>query len=494
MNLASILDGHPDQAPAVIDASGTVTFGALRSRVATVAGALIGAGAATGDRVAIIVPNGRSFVEAYFGALQAGLIAVPLNAQSPAPELERELAAVDARVVIASSAILDGLGDGRGAALLSTDDDGDHRPLRLLAEAAPRVAVAEVADDAPGVLLFTSGTAGRPRPATLTHANLLANIGQVRRHPGGLCDEPRCSLGVLPLHHVFGLNTVLGVTLATGGSVVLHDGLDPSRVARDIQAHGIDVIAGSPSMWGALLASGAVDPTMMRDVRFATSGAAHLSDEVAHAARDEWGVSLRQGYGLTEASPVVSSAVGTSASTASIGIPLPGVEVRVVDGGADALVDDEGEVWVRGPNVFAGYWNDAAATAATVTPTGWLRTGDIGVVDGAGHLYLVDRAKDLVIVSGFNVHPVEVEDVLVEHPAVAAAGVIGVPDAKTGEAVVAYVALVPGSVATGTELAAFCRERLARYKCPHDVEIVTDIPRGLNGKVLRRELRGGPAA
>jgi long-chain acyl-CoA synthetase len=226
-------------------------------------------------------------------------------------------------------------------------------------------------------------------------------------------------------------------------------------------------------------------------VRLAVSGAAALSEEVADAFGERFGVVVHQGYGLTEASPIVTStAVGTGMPRpGSIGPPLPGVEVRIVDvDGADALLGDPGELLVRGPNVFPGYWHDDEATARALQG-GWLHTGDVAVVEESGDLHLVDRAKDLVIVSGFNVYPVEVEDVLREHPGVADAAVVGEPNPRTGETVVAHVVPAPGSEIDEGALAAHAAHALARYKCPSRYEVVAELPRTLAGKVLRRELR-----
>jgi long-chain acyl-CoA synthetase len=212
---------------------------------------------------------------------------------------------------------------------------------------------------------------------------------------------------------------------------------------------------------------------------------------------DRFGVDVREGYGLTEASPIVTSAaVGETARPGSIGPPLPGVEVRLVefgDGavadGHDALVGDPGEIWVRGPNVFAGYWQDPDATQRVLDGEGWLHTGDLAIVDDDGWLRLVDRAKDLIIVSGFNVYPAEVEDALVEHPDVAEAAVVGVADERSGEAVVAFVVPCEGATPTWTELTAHLRRRLARYKIPSRIEFVTELPHNFAGKVPRRGLR-----
>ncbi|MBA3304089.1 MAG: AMP-binding protein, partial [Acidimicrobiia bacterium] len=222
----------------------------------------------------------------------------------------------------------------------------------------------------------------------------------------------------------------------------------------------------------------------------ATSGAARLPLETIEAIRERFGVTLGEGYGLTEASPIVTTSTGHDPRPGSIGVPLPGMEIRLVDeSGDDALVGDAGEIWVRGPNVFQGYWNDRQATRSALTEDGWLRTGDLAVVDDDGYLFLVDRMKDLIIVSGFNVYPAEVEEVLLAHPAVAECAVIGVAHPGTGEAVKAYVVAADGPRPDAEELQSFVATRLARYKCPGEVAFVDSLPQNASGKVLRRELR-----
>jgi long-chain acyl-CoA synthetase len=224
-------------------------------------------------------------------------------------------------------------------------------------------------------------------------------------------------------------------------------------------------------------------------VRIAASGAAKLPLDVGDTFKRKFGLVITEGYGLTEASPVVTTSAGGHEKPGSIGAPLPGVRVRLVDAeGDDVLVGDPGEIWVAGPNVFQGYWNDAEATAAALTPDGWLRTGDVAVVDDDGQLFLVDRVKDLIIVSGFNVYPVEVEAVLLDHPAVESCGVVGVSHPYSGEAVKAYIVVSPGRSVEEDELIEYCAERLARYKCPEKVMFVDEIPLGTTGKVLRRSL------
>jgi long-chain acyl-CoA synthetase len=231
----------------------------------------------------------------------------------------------------------------------------------------------------------------------------------------------------------------------------------------------------------------------MATVRIATSGAAKLDPQVQRAIRERFGIEIMEGYGLTEASPVVTSGTGFAAPEGSIGVPLPGLRVRLVDAdGQDSLVGDAGELWVQGPNVFTGYWNDSDATSGALTDDGWLRTGDIAVVDDEGFLFLVDRVKDLIIVSGFNVYPAEVEEVIAAHPGVEQVAVIGVPHPHSGEAVKAYVVVAPGASVDEDDVIGHCEAQLARYKCPQKVMFVDEIPVSATGKVLRKELRSAP--
>jgi long-chain acyl-CoA synthetase len=324
----------------------------------------------------------------------------------------------------------------------------------------------------------------------LTHDNLLSNLEQVQQVAARRQHRDDVIFGVLPMFHIFGLNVVLGLTLMSGASVVLIERFDPVSAIEAIETHGITVVTGPPTMWGAWASLPGADPRAFSTVRIAVSGAAKLPVETAQAIEDRFDVHIDEGYGLTEASPVVTSATGTNAPWGSIGSPLPGVEVRLVEpDGEDALIGDAGELWVRGPNVFKGYWNEPEATANALTDDGWLRTGDIAVVTDEGYIFLVDRAKDLIIVSGFNVYPAEVEEVLIEHPAVEAVAVIGVAHPYSGEAVKAYVVLEESQSAEEDDLIAWTADRLARYKCPSKIMFVDELPQGMAGKVLRRALR-----
>jgi long-chain acyl-CoA synthetase len=470
-NLADVLLEPAARTPdAVVLRAGAdvVTYRELAGRAARVAGALRAEGVQAGDRVAIEGNNTIAFVASYLGALRIGAVAVPLNPHAPDAELTRELESVEPSVVLRPP--LDGTGDAEPAATVERD----------------------AADTA--VLLFTAGTAGAPKAAMLTHGNLGSNIRQVLDHPGLALTADDVSLGVLPLFHVFGLNAVLGIALAAGASTVLIDQFQAAEALRAVREHRVTVLAGVPAMYHAFLDldDATAPPDAFASLRLAVSGAAPLGEELFEGMRKRFDVVVYEGYGLTEASPIVTtSAIGRrDPAPGSIGPPLPGVDVRLVDAdGTDVLPGDPGEIRVHGPNVFPGYWRDPDATAKALTDDGWLRTGDIAVADDAGELSLVDRAKDLVIVSGFNVYPAEVEEVLLEHPDVAEAAVVGEPDPRTGETIVAFVVPESGRHPATDELLAQCARSLARYKCPTRIEVVEALPRSFAGKVLRRELR-----
>lgn len=501
MNLASIVDGHEDSRPAIVSRGRVTDYGTLRSQVAGLRGSLVALGVGRNDRVALVCGNSRAFVVSYLATIGLGAIAVPLNPLAPAPELQRELEVVSPTLVVLEASGMPsfaGLSFDRLASLrhvILTDRQGatsipDSLDAHSFDEmvAGDPVPVVEVDDRQPAVLVFTSGTAGSPRAAILTHRNLMANIEQNRRMP----DHVRADdvvFGVLPVFHIFGLNVVIGMSLDAGASIVLVQRFDPVTAIETIGQRGVTVVPGAPPIWVAWSMLEGFGTSHFASVRLALTGAARTPPEVADRLAEKFGITLREGYGLTEASPVVTSSVGVEPRRESVGRVVPGVEVRVVDSdGSDIIAGDSGEVLVRGENVFVGYWNDTAATARVLDDDGWLHTGDIATVDGDGYLYLLDRAKDLIIVSGFNVFPAEVEEVLMRHPAVREAGVVGVPHPQTGESVRAYVVLNEGHEADEDTLIDHCHDHVARYKCPNKVLIVESLPHNHFGKLLRRSL------
>jgi long-chain acyl-CoA synthetase len=491
MNLVGIIDGHADAAAALVSASGTITsYGALRRSVSAWHRRLAAEGVKADDRVAVLAANTPEFVVAYLAVLRAGAVTVPLNITSPPAELHRQLDQVDVAAVLVGP----GAPDVEDRRCLSLADLGSLAEDAEEPEPAPQLPPVPRRPEDLAALLFTAGTAGSPRAAMLTHGNLLANLEQVRRHPGQALQAGDRVLAVLPLSHIFGLNTVLGGALHIGAAVVLVDRFEPVGCLNLCAQEKVTIVIGAPTLFAALTAAGAEAPgNPLASVRLAFSGAAPLSVEVAEGWQRRFGMPLRQGYGLTEASPVVAAAlVDRPSRPTSIGVPIPGVEVRLVDeDGEESLAGDPGEIWVRGPNVFPGYWKDAEATENVLSAEGWLRTGDVAVVGDDGELSIVDRAKDLIIVSGFNVYPAEVEEVLAEHPAVADAAVVGDHDPYRGEVVHAYVVAKHGGT-TAAELEGWCAQHLARYKVPSQFSFVDSLPHGLAGKLLRRSLRSEP--
>jgi long-chain acyl-CoA synthetase len=490
VNLAAALLQHANAVPdeVAIVAPERVTIGEL----ATVSGRLaarLARDVAPGDRVVLLSGNDVTFVQAYLAILTVGAVAVPVNATSPSLELARELEVVEPALVITSPAFADlarrACGQAGGVPVI-VYEAGDE------AELAPEpVAPVEREPADVAVLLFTAGTAGAPKPAMLTHGSLLANLEQMQAHPGLRVGPGDVALAVLPFFHVFGLNVVLGLALVAGAAVTLVDHFHPTETLHRVRTDGVTVIAVVPAVleaWVALDTATAPADALAK-VRLCVSGAAPLTSTLVEGMRERFGVDVHDGYGLTEASPVVTtSAVAARPRVGSVGPPLPGIEVRLVDAdGHDVLAGDPGEIIVRGANVFAGYWGDADATERVLVD-GWLHTGDVGVADDDGWLALVERAKDVVIVSGFNVYPGEVEQVLAQHADVADVAVVGEPHPRTGETVVAFVVPKEGQQPDPVELLRHAGRRLARYKLPTRVELVDELPRSFAGKLLRRAL------
>jgi long-chain acyl-CoA synthetase len=327
----------------------------------------------------------------------------------------------------------------------------------------------------------------------LTHGNLVSNLDQLAAVPGLAARPDDVVLIALPLFHSYALNTALNLAIRGGACCLLVERFDPGETLDLITGRAVTVVVGAPPMFAAWLAAAeAGHGADLSSVRLATSGAAALPPAVFEAFRSVFGVTIWEGYGLTEAGPAVTaSPPGEAVKPGSVGPPLPGVEVRLVDTDGEDVEeeDDPGEILVRGPNVFAGYWGRPEATAEVLADA-WLRTGDVAVRDEDGYLYLVDRKKDLIIVSGFNVYPKEVEDAIGRHPAVAEVAVVGIPDDRTGEAVQAWVVPASGQSVTGEEIEDFLQSLLARFKRPKEIVVVEELPHHVTGKVLRRALRG----
>lgn len=490
---------------ALLDGEDVVTYGELDAAADAGAAGLRELGLAPGDRVALLATNSSDAVTALYAIWRAGLVAVPLNLSAPPPELGHVLSDAGVRAVVADPAGLSALdhvaGDGipTGQVLVtSARVPGGRRSWRTLVATAAvshTTMTPQPADGALALLQYTSGTTGPPRGAMLPHAALLANHDQMAATRLGIYEHD-VVLCVLPLFHIYALNVALAFPLSRGASVLLVDRFDPRQTLADVVRHRASVLIGAPPLYAAWTALEGAGDADLASVRYGVSGAAPLSADLLAAFTARFGIPLWEGYGLTETAPLLTTvAMSGEPRPATVGRPVPGVQLRLVDSVSREVAEgDLGEVEVRGPNLFVGYWQDSDATRAALDD-GWLRTGDIGYLDG-GDLHLVDRTTDLVLVSGFNVYPREVEEALARHPAVAEAAAIGVPHPRTGQAVKAYVVLAEGTVATPEELAEHCREWLARFKCPEEVVVVEGLPHLPTGKLRRRSLRelDGPGA
>ncbi len=506
---------RPDAVALVEAATGRrVTWVELDAEAERMARGLDALGLVAGYRVVLALTNRVEFVVAYLGALRAGLVAVPVNPRAATGETVRIVADCGARLVIAD---LSTVGTVRQAvagledALVGADEELRRRAV------VPRVAVAGAPtlpgelryDDLPAaagtgaplpvpvdpeslaVLLYTSGTSARPRAAMLSHRALLANIEQVAATEPAMVTGDDVVLGMLPLFHVYGLNAMLGQVLHRQARLVLLDGFEVEQSLAVVDDEAVSVVPAAPPV---LIRWLEVEDLRHRlaGVRLVLSGSAPIAPEVVAAFTERTGVPVHQGYGLTEAAPVVTSTLcSATVKPGSVGAALPGIEIRLVDDAGRAPEGaDPGEIVIRGANLFSGYWPDGADGPDA---EGWYPTGDVGFLDEDGDLFLVDRLKELVIVSGFNVYPVEVEDVVGELDGVAEVAVIGAPDEQTGEAVVAYVQQRPGSSYTPAELVDAVREhcavRLARFKQPREVLVVDELPRTATGKVAKGRLR-----
>ena len=486
--------GRSPDKPAFLFRDRSLTWAEVDRHVDAVAAGLRALGAAPGDRVAVQLGNTPDFPIVYFGALRAGMVAVPVNTSYTRDELAFCLQDSGATVVVTSRS------GAETAVQLAAELPTLQHVVVADVEQAPAGAVAldalgsesgpvesSGAGDDLAVLIYTSGTSGRPKGAMLTHRALLANLEQCAQIDPPATSPEDVVLLVLPLFHIYGLNSALGAVTREGATGVLIERFDPVETLAEIRRHHVTNVVGAPPMyvaWSMLPDIG----DAFSSVRLAVSGAAPLPSEVLHRVLDVTGHHIFEGYGLTETAPVVSTTLMSEvAKPNSIGRPIPGVEVRLVDEqGGPVEEGDPGEIYVRGENVFAGYWPDGSGGA---DEDGWFATGDVAYLDHDGDLFLVDRRKELILVSGFNVYPREVEDVLHTHSDVAEAAVLGVPHPYTGEAVKALVVLRAGARLSAEDVIAHCARSLARFKCPTAVEFVTELPHSATGKVSKGRLR-----
>ncbi|MPZ84131.1 MAG: AMP-binding protein [Actinophytocola sp.] len=487
----------PGHAALVDQASGrTLTWQHVDAAVDAFAGTLLQAGLVPGDRVAVALPTSPEFAVVLFGVLRAGGIAVPISVQSPARELTRVLTDSGAELVVGS------LPDDVSAEVTVL------APADLDATAEITVPVPARGGEDVAVLCYTSGTAGVPRGVMLSHRALLSNVEQCAAlKPAPVTATDRVLL-VVPLFHAYGLGPGLLQVAAAGATAVLMETFAAERALAVCAEHRVTALVGVPAMYQAFAAVPADRlAEALSAVRLLTSGAAPLAPALLAAIKHATGLSVFEGYGLTETGPVLTSTlVGGYAKPGSVGRPLPGVELALVDSDGrpvgvapdpdepawvDTWDDDDesetGRVAACGPNLFSGYWPDGAHGPDA---DGWFRTGDVGYLDADGDLCLVDRANDLIIVNGFNVYPNEIERVLDELAEVVESAAVGVPDKRTGEQVKAVLVLRAGASLTEDAVREHCAERLARFKVPRSVEFVEALPYSPTGKVRRASLRG----
>jgi 4-coumarate--CoA ligase len=505
-------DITPDELDRVAVADGvsgaTTTFRSLLAQVDAVAGAVAARGFGGGDVVALHAPNVPAYVTVFHGLLRAGVTVTTVNGLSPGPEITKQLTDSGARLLITVSALLPAAEAGASGAGLTGEQmvvlDGgpgvaeDYTSLAdLLAEPHP---VPEVSFDPAthlAVLPYSSGTTGRPKGVMLTHTNLVANVAQCFSIGVRPDDVVPC---VLPFFHIYGMTVLLNLALRTRAKLVTLPRFDLAQYLGVIQDHRATFLFVAPPIALALAKHPLVDSYDISTVRAVLSGAAPLDEKLATAVLDRLGHGVRvlQGYGMTEMSPVshVIPFDRADISPGAVGLLVPNMEAKIVDPATGAEIErpaegvsGPGELLCRGPNVMAGYLGNPQATADTLEPDGFLHTGDIVTVDAEGVFEVVDRLKELIKYKGYQVPPAELEALLLSHPGVADAAVIGVPDEEAGEIPKAFVVTAPGATLTESDVIAFVAGQVAPYKKVRAVEFIDVVPKSASGKILRKDLR-----
>ncbi|WP_448810688.1 long-chain-fatty-acid--CoA ligase [Agromyces bauzanensis] len=510
----------------------TTTYAELGADIERAAEGLRLLGVQKGDPVAIVLPNCPQHIVAFYAVLRLGAIVVEHNPLYTPRELRHQFEDHGARVVIAWDKVVESIqafpSDIAVSHIVSVDVT---RAMPFLTRTLLRLPVAKaresrtalttkvrgakpwqelVASDpidahiiAPGaddvaLIQYTSGTTGSPKGATLTHANLLANAAQARAWVPQVPRGTAVVYAVLPMFHAYGLTLCLTFAMSMGARLVLFPKFDPDLVLKVVRKRPPTFLPAVPPIYDRLTKAAAAGGVSLQGIEIAISGAMPLSADVVEPWEAATGGYLVEGYGLSECSPVLmANPVAPNRRAGTVGLPLPGTECRVVDPEnptVDVAAGSEGELVVRGPQVFSGYWKRPDETTAVFVddPAGgapWFRTGDIVAIDADGFVRIVDRIKELIITGGFNVAPSEVEEAVRRHPSVEDAAVVGLPDAHSGEQVVAVVILKPGEKLDEAGIREFARAHLAAYKVPKRIVAVDDLPRSLIGKVIRREVR-----
>ena len=493
-------------ARAILHAGRAVSYAELDDRVGRLARSLGRLGAGPGSRVAYLGPNHPAFLETMFAAWSAGAVFVPLNMRLAGPELAHQLADCGATLLVYApeqaavvAAIRGGAGLGPGPShlvALAGPAAGEHDYEGLLAGPPAEPPDVPVSLDDPSLIMYTSGTTGRAKGATLTHGNITWNAINVVVDADFRADE--VALAVAPLFHTAALNMLCLPTMLKGGTVLIEPGFDPARALELIARYRVTSMFGVPAIYDAMAAAPGWAAADTSSLRMLLCGGAPVPDATIRRYTDR-GLTFIQGYGMTEAAPgaLLLDAEHSLAKAGSAGVPHFFTDVRVAcpDGG-QAGPGERGEILVAGPNVMRGYWGQPDATAAVLTG-GWLHSGDVGTTDEDGYVSVVDRIKDVIISGGENIYPAEVENALLSHPAVADCGVIGIPDGRWGEVGRAVVVLREGGRASEADILDFLDGRLARYKIPRSVHFTSGLPRTATGKILKKQLRethGGSTA
>jgi long-chain acyl-CoA synthetase len=466
----------------------TTTYSELYGRVRQMSGYLAEIGIQPGDRVGMMLPNTPVFPLAYYGILHAGAIAVPMNPLQSAPEVEFFLTNTSARALFAPPSDLASAAGAKAAGVRCIAID-DATAVGLIDRCLARAHPVSRSDDDTAVILHTSGTTGVPKGAELTHGNLLRNQAIVASRLIDL-GPTDVVMGCLPLFHAFGMTCGLNATMSSGATLALLARFTPTAALDTIAAAKVTVFEGVPTMYAAILGTAdSVGEVNTESLRVCTSGGAALPVDVLHRFESRFGCIVLEGYGLSETSPVASfNHPHTERKAGSIGTPIDGVQMRIVDdAGVPVVPGTAGEIQVKGHNVMKGYWGLPAATSTAIVD-GWFSTGDIGRLDDDGFYYVVDRKKELIIRGGYNVYPREIEEVLHGHPEVAAAAVVGLPHDILGEEVGAAIVLRPCAEVTTDAIQAYVKERVAAYKYPRRIWIVDELPLGSTGKVQRRDI------
>jgi HIP---CoA ligase len=507
--VAATVERHGDGL-AVVDGDARLTYAELDDRAAEFGAALVAAGVEPGDRVAIWAPNGGRWIVAVLGLLRAGAVLVPVNTRFKGAEAADILRRSHARVLVTVTDFLDA---DNLAMLRSTGVDlPDLQMVVVASGAAPEGATdwddfvagatddgrAEVArrsaalgPDDPSDVLFTSGTTGVPKGVVMTHGRTLCVatdwVGMT-----GLGPDDRY-LMVNPYFHMFGLKAGILTSVAAGAAMFPEPVFDAGRALARVEAEKITVLPGAPTLYQSILDHPDRGRHDLSSLRVAVTGAADIPVELIRRIVDELPFpTVVSGYGLTEGGTASATALDDSPETiaTTVGRARPGFEIRIVgDGGADVPAGEMGEILLRGPSIMLGYLDDPEATAEALSADGWLRTGDLGVLDEGGLLRIAGRSKDMFIVGGFNAYPAEIENHLLRHPDVLQAAVIGIPDARLGEVGMAFVVTRSGDTSAGDEIIAWCRDEIANYKVPRAVEVVAELPLNATGKVEKNVLR-----